>query len=170
MMQSMCRKDHELVIYRLPIYMKVLIVVLVIIPRVGISSYLLWLGCRWLIATNNFSDMVMNAVALEFILLLKELLYKALISVRNRLDLERTKLQPRYRKRAPTCGAFTRTVVYGLLSCVWVLACMGVPEHFNGIQQVLPDYKWDVRMVCKRWIEWRYCVNPPCPVDYDPLG
>ena len=55
------------------------------IPRWIINVYLLWLGCRWLCATPNFTDLLLNSargpytgcseggfeVALEFIVLLK---------------------------------------------------------------------------------------------------
>jgi len=44
---------------------------LVLLPRLLMSGVLLWLGCRWLLATPNFADLVLNAVALEFILTLK---------------------------------------------------------------------------------------------------
>ncbi|CAJ1381192.1 unnamed protein product, partial [Effrenium voratum] len=43
------------------------------IPRWIIDVYLLWLGCRWLCATPNFGDLLLNSVALEFIVLLKDL-------------------------------------------------------------------------------------------------
>ena len=46
--------------------MKAIITFLVLLPRFGIACYLLWLGCRWLTATNNFADLILNAVALEF--------------------------------------------------------------------------------------------------------
>ncbi|CAK9091608.1 Uncharacterized protein SCF082_LOCUS43148 [Durusdinium trenchii] len=42
------------------------------IPRWIIDVYLLWLGCRWLCATPSFSDLLLNSVALEFIVLLKD--------------------------------------------------------------------------------------------------
>ena len=36
------------------------------IPRWIIDVYLLWLGCRWLCATPNFGDLLLNSVrALE---------------------------------------------------------------------------------------------------------
>merc|ERR1719235_170054 len=58
---------------------KATILVLVLLPRFVITCALLWLGCRWLAATNDFSDLVLNAVALEFLLMLKELLYHTLV-------------------------------------------------------------------------------------------
>merc|ERR1719409_1588883 len=68
--------------------------VLTFLPRVGIAGYLLWVGCRWLLATNNFGDLILNAVALEFILCIKEGLYATLMPFRNKKDLECTKIVP----------------------------------------------------------------------------
>merc|ERR1719163_1784339 len=72
---------------------KLAIFVFGICPRVGIALYLLWIGCRWLLATNNFSDIILNAVALEFVLLFKDAIYLALVPTRNRIDLENTKIE-----------------------------------------------------------------------------
>jgi len=165
-------EEGELLIARLTINLKVLIMALVIIPRVSITCYLLWLGCRWLLATTDFGDLILNAVALEFILMLKDLLFSSLVTLRNKLDLGRTKVMPRFAKEGATITAFTRTIIYGVMSVLWVVIYMGLPpgylpafvsHHFHGLQTVLPDYKWDVHDVCVDWIKWRYCVNEPCP-------
>mmetsp|Transcript_77977 Transcript_77977/g.172814 ORF Transcript_77977/g.172814 Transcript_77977/m.172814 type:complete len:377 (-) Transcript_77977:99-1229(-) len=172
MVDSMCWSNEyesgDLIVARLTRRLKMLIMMLVIIPRLCITGYLLWVGCRWLLATNNFSDLILNAVALEFILVLKELIYRSLMTLRNKLDLGRTKVLPRYPKEQATVQAFTRTIVYGLLAVLWVVIYMGIPHVFNGFQTVLPDYKWDVNEACESWRDWRYCVDEPCPTS--PIG
>eukprot|EP00929_Paragymnodinium_shiwhaense_P055232 TRINITY_DN27689_c0_g2_i1.p1 TRINITY_DN27689_c0_g2~~TRINITY_DN27689_c0_g2_i1.p1 ORF type:complete len:395 (-),score=60.18 TRINITY_DN27689_c0_g2_i1:128-1312(-) len=142
---------------------KAVIVLLVIVPRLFITCFLLWLGCRWLLATNNFCDLILNAVALEFILVLKELIYTALLPARSKVDLSRTSIHTE-RKESTDLSHFLGSLVWGVVAATWVVSYMGIPGHWSGLQQVLPGYNWDIRDVCEPWVNWRYCVNgPSCP-------
>uniref|UniRef100_A0A7S2IPD6 Uncharacterized protein n=1 Tax=Zooxanthella nutricula TaxID=1333877 RepID=A0A7S2IPD6_9DINO len=161
MAHSLQDEDGEMggdfVIARLTRSMKLTLTVLVIIPRLGIASYLLWVGCRWLLATNNFSDLILNAVALEFILCLKDVLYTAIVSRRSMLDLEATNIKPANAKEPESLAVFIGTLTWAIIGAVWVLGYMGWPGH-QGWQRVLVDYQWDVHEVCKAWILKRYAV------------
>merc|ERR1712224_1012172 len=42
--------------------------VLVVIPKFSICLLLTHIGCRWLTATESFSDLILNALALEFVI------------------------------------------------------------------------------------------------------
>jgi hypothetical protein len=144
---------------------KAAITLLVIIPRIGITLYLLWLGCRWLLATNSFENLILNAVALAFVLDLKEVLYFTLVPARNKLDLENTKIKPEQEFVTSGITDFTATIAWGIVAAMWVILYMGIPSApwpLNGLQEVLPDYKWDIHAVCNLWYKWRYCVEPPC--------
>eukprot|EP00929_Paragymnodinium_shiwhaense_P011391 TRINITY_DN11702_c0_g1_i1.p1 TRINITY_DN11702_c0_g1~~TRINITY_DN11702_c0_g1_i1.p1 ORF type:complete len:399 (-),score=35.88 TRINITY_DN11702_c0_g1_i1:239-1435(-) len=143
---------------------KGVILFLVIIPRMFITSILLWLGCRWLLATDKFSDLILNAVALEFVLVLKELVFRALVPARNKYDLGRT-LVHEPRQEQTHLAALVATCLWGIVGAVWVVLYMGVPRVLEGFQQVLPGYKWDVHDICTAFLKWRYCVNPPCPAS-----
>jgi len=59
--------------------MKVGLLSLVAIPRLIIAIYLLVLGCRWLSASANFGDMVLNALALVFVTDIDEALYDSVL-------------------------------------------------------------------------------------------
>lgn len=157
--------DHEFIIKALPLWLKAVIFVFVIIPRLGITTFLLWVGCRWLLATNNFADLILNAVALEFILLLKEMMYRVLVPHRNKIDLGGTFIKTSTRE-PPSAKAFTQTLSWLLVAFAWVVSYMGIPHHVDGWQMVLPDYRWDLHDVCIPWVRWRYCVNPPCPANF----
>ncbi|CAJ1342000.1 unnamed protein product [Effrenium voratum] len=74
--------------------LKALIMSTCIVPRYLIDIYLLWLGCRWLAATPSFGDLLLNAVALEFILLLKDTLYAGVVPDRNKRTTQNTLIQP----------------------------------------------------------------------------
>jgi hypothetical protein len=119
----------------------------IFIPELLVTAYILWLGCRWLVATNDWGDLVSNAVALEFTLQLKTLIYHAMTSERNKRDLGFTGIAPPWTKEAAGFGTYFTTVGYILLSLAWVYMYI---FHF---QQVLPDYKWDVHQVCDPWLQ-----------------
>merc|ERR1719498_931526 len=122
------------------------------IPRMAITSVLLWIGCRWLLATTDFADLVMNAIALEFILLIKDCLYVALMPARSNIDLSLTKIQPFPKRLSPAWWNFADSFLLLLVAVLWVYLYM---RHF---QQVLPDYRWDVHDVCVEYIKERYKV------------
>uniref|UniRef100_A0A7S2PPB2 Uncharacterized protein n=1 Tax=Zooxanthella nutricula TaxID=1333877 RepID=A0A7S2PPB2_9DINO len=147
----------EFVIARLPRAMKGALVVLVIIPRLCITSFLLWVGCRWLLATNNFADLILNAVALEFVLCLKDVMYLAIVSRRSMLDLENTLIKPANATEPESMAVLIGTVAWAFIAAAWVLGFMGWPGR-NGFQHVLVDFQWDVHEVCSAWIHRRYAV------------
>merc|ERR1719474_140670 len=125
--------------------MKATLTVLVIIPRFAITMYLLWVGCRWLLATNNFADLILNAVALEFVLCLKDVMYLAIVSRRNML------IKPANATEPESMAVLIGTVAWAFIAAAWVLGFMGWPGR-NGFQHVLVDFQWDVHEVCSAWI------------------
>mmetsp|Transcript_45226 Transcript_45226/g.96615 ORF Transcript_45226/g.96615 Transcript_45226/m.96615 type:complete len:374 (-) Transcript_45226:36-1157(-) len=149
----------------LTVYMKVVIVTLVILPRALITMVLTWLGCRWLLATNNFADLILNAVALEFILTMKEMLYHTLMTRKNKGDVGTTKLRPAIQKENAGVFVFVGAALWIVVAAAWVALYMGIPHKMEGLQLVLPDYRWDVHEVCTAWVEWRYCVAEVCPAS-----
>ena len=155
-------RSEDFLVESLTIYMKGMIIVLVVLPRLAITLALIWLGCRWLLATNNFSDLILNAVALEFILCLKDALYATLMTRKNKLDLSTTKVLPSNPKQPAGLSVFVGAVLWMLLASLWVIIYMGIP-HMQGLQTILPEYRWDVQNVCSSWISWRYCVASVCP-------
>lgn len=139
-------KVNEKVVSGLTVYIKAIIVSSVLIPRVLISGYLLWLGCRWLTATTDFPSLLTNSVALEFILLLKSLLYHLLVPARNKHDLRGTEFQPPSKREMASYWVFLSTCMWGLAALAWVIL------YIYWFQQVLPDYGWDVARVCDDWL------------------
>lgn len=144
--------DGDEVIERLTIFVKVIIVTTILLPRLFISSVLLWLGCRWLTATNDFADLLLNAVALEFVLLLKELLYHTLVPNRNKHDLINTKICLEHEAGPPNACDFLGSFGWAIVTLVWVFL------YVYYLQHVLPDYQFDVQSVCEEWKRKRYAV------------
>mmetsp|Transcript_56465 Transcript_56465/g.103612 ORF Transcript_56465/g.103612 Transcript_56465/m.103612 type:complete len:384 (-) Transcript_56465:58-1209(-) len=145
-------QGSELVIRGLTNQLKQAITLFIFAPRVCITLYLLWVGCRWLLATNHFSDLVLNALALEFILLLKEGVYNALMPARSKRDLELTKFHPVWTRQTPNALAYMNTIFLLFLSIAWVASYM---LYF---QTVLPDYNSDIQEVCDDWLHEHYEV------------
>merc|ERR1719235_3130342 len=90
MLEQDKEEEGKVVIKGLTVGLKGGIVIFIMIPRILIAVTLLWLGCRWLAATQSFADILLNSVGLEFILLLKESLYIALAPARNKRETQAT--------------------------------------------------------------------------------
>lgn len=145
-------EGNEVVVSGLTLPLKVAITVVIVIPRMVLAFVLLWLGCRWLTATANFADMLVNAVALEFIIMLKELLYNALVPARNKRDVESTLIDVSYEKSVPSPWTFLGSFFLLVIVVMWVYL------YVYYFQQVLPDYRWDIHGVCESWVAKRFAV------------
>jgi len=124
--------------------MKIVVATFCLFPRILSVSVLNLLGCRWLIATNSLSDVLLNALALEFMMVLKELLYTTLASSRNKFLTENTLFV------TPGAGQLGIAGVVGSMSWAF-LAIVWVYVYIFHFQKVLPEYNWDVREVCATW-------------------
>lgn len=139
----------------LTICIKASICIFILLPQMAIATFLLWLGSRWLTATSDFTDLLLNAVALEFIFQLKDLFFRTIISDRNKLDIENTSVNvPDHerRQRMASWASMFYTFLWiplGLLWC-WV--------YTNYLQRVLPEYNWDVHEMCTEWVGERFEV------------
>jgi len=143
--------DSESTIIGMPAYIKAVIIIFLVVPRLLIASVLCWLGCRWLSSTLNFAEVLINGVALEFIITLNELLYDKLISARNKRELQSLKMElPAGTFDKPSAFSYLSTFGWGIFGVTWVYL------YLTKLQMVLPGYQWDVRPVCQAWIEERY--------------
>jgi len=138
--------EHEVQVDGLTFVMKAVIGVFVVLPRILTLLILLYLGCRWLTATLGLGDVLLNGLALEFMVVLKELLYNVCVSHRNRVDTQRLLIRPFRKLNKATCCTFFDTQLWGILSAVWVVG------YVYKFQQVLPDYRWDVSVLCKKYM------------------
>merc|ERR1712137_391436 len=143
---------HTLKIVGITIFVKVILAIIVLC-RLGICSILLWMGCRWLVATTNFGDLVLNSVALVFVLELKDFLYVILVPARNKRDLQNTYIDSAKESEKPNPARFLGTFAWLIVAVIWVYLYIC---HF---QRVLPGYKWDVKKVCVAWITERYSLT-----------
>jgi len=153
--------ENAWVIDGLTLPIKLLILFSVILPRLILTSILLWLGCRFLAATNDFGSMVLNAVALEFILCLKDLLYGTIVPDRNKREIAHINIRPSTMIDHASFWSFLGTFTWLLVAFAWIIF------YVFQLQAVLPLYKWDVRGPCTEYLKVRYydgpTTNPPTP-------
>jgi len=141
-----CTVGRSLIIIGLPLSSKLFITVFILLPWLGTVWVLLLLGCRWLVATNDFGALVANAVALEFILTLKNLVYETLVPARSKRDLLSTRMRvPCDTEPAGYC-VFLSAFLWGVSAIAWVYL------YIDVFQAVLPEYRWDSHMLCSKYL------------------
>jgi len=137
--------DKTLTFMGLPRSMRWVLFFVMFLPHMTIDVILIWLGCRWLVATASFSDVLLNAMALEFLLALKDLLYIAVVPHRDKLET-RQMLIKNNRKDGPTYSGYL-----GSFGWIFIVICW-VYLYMRHLQLVLPDYRWDIHDVCRKYI------------------
>uniref|UniRef100_A0A7S1LBA6 Uncharacterized protein n=1 Tax=Alexandrium catenella TaxID=2925 RepID=A0A7S1LBA6_ALECA len=123
---------------------------LILIPKMIIAVILWWLGARWLCATTNLQDLVLNAVALAFIIELDEMTFQAIVPHRAIRTLSTFRLSV-----PPANGNSSRKVYKWIAQMVGKFAVMIlVPlAYMLFFQQVLPGYRFDVHEPCAGFLE-----------------
>jgi len=130
------REEGKVIVVGLTLGIKAVLLLFVFVPRLVVNTILLWLGCRWLVATDNLEEVFLNAVALEFVLNLKELIYLAVIPMRNKVETQELLIPMNVEERA---GYLSYLGAFGWL----VLGILWVYLYLYHLQGVLVDYKWD---------------------------
>lgn len=158
--------DNDRLVVGLSRMVKLYLTIVIFLPRFLIVMVLLWLGCRWLTATTSFVDILLNAVALEFILLLKDLLFATVVPMKNKDHVKHTLILPELAqeengeytfKRKGNWAAYFGSFTWLFITLAWVLF------YVYWFQMVLPHYNWDVHDVCTKWIAARYALTAPTP-------
>lgn len=125
----------------------------VCIPRFIIALILLYVGCHWLSSSASFSDMTLNAMALEFVHNIDELLYEAILPRQLKRQIAETnvfRIQPRFLKRdvdGMEWQSFRGTIC-------WIALMMGSLALFGqALQTVLPMDLTELTYLCKSQVE-----------------
>eukprot|EP00928_Gymnodinium_smaydae_P057968 TRINITY_DN41192_c0_g1_i1.p1 TRINITY_DN41192_c0_g1~~TRINITY_DN41192_c0_g1_i1.p1 ORF type:complete len:345 (-),score=50.85 TRINITY_DN41192_c0_g1_i1:320-1354(-) len=131
----------------LTVAIKFFLFFLVIVPRFAIAVKLLWIGCQWLTATTDFDEIVLNGVALEFVLMTKDLMYVTIVSSRSQKDVENTRISTGRQIPVTYTSFVIETVGWLIIALAWVAGYM------FWFQSVLPDYQWDVSLLCEHYLQ-----------------
>jgi len=143
MLQSL--DGDELLVKGLTRPIKILILFMVTVPRILMNVVLLWRGSRWLGSTMDYADMLLNAIALEFILLLKDLLYVVIISDRNKHEVQAMRLLPRADIQHADAWKYLETYSWLLFSALYTVL-------YLRYQRILPEYKFDIHDACVEYL------------------
>jgi len=136
----------SVMIAKLPISFKVFYTFFLFLPRVLIALSLLTMGSHWLTATTDFNVILMNSVALGFIIEFGEILY-VVVPERLQQETSNTLLKPRMLHQTPSVSAYFVAFTWILVAAFWT--CL----YIFGIQTVLPGYRWDVTEACRSYLE-----------------
>lgn len=138
--------NQEVLISGLTWIVKAVLAALLFLPRLLVDVVLLWLGCRLLTATLNFTELLLDAVGLEFVLRINGILFEAMVPRRNKAETARTRVLPISEEEPVSAWAFLSTYLWGCAGISWVLLYM------YGFQAVLPDFRWDVQDACEEYL------------------
>jgi hypothetical protein len=121
---------------------------LVCVPKFAISLALMALGCRWLQATITFQKLVLNTLAMEFIIHIDELLFDALVPVAYREQVQHINFFVKHPpKKEETIGneeclAWKWSIFYTFVALVCVFLWGSV------FQTILPRFIDDIGPHC----------------------
>eukprot|EP00930_Biecheleria_cincta_P036056 TRINITY_DN24759_c0_g1_i1.p1 TRINITY_DN24759_c0_g1~~TRINITY_DN24759_c0_g1_i1.p1 ORF type:complete len:547 (-),score=81.31 TRINITY_DN24759_c0_g1_i1:4-1644(-) len=130
---SLKDSDDKLEVVSIPMCHKIYLIILNIAPRTVIVIWLSITGTQFLISADNYSDLVLNSVALGFLIEIDEMIYTAVTSHRNNKNLERCEeVKVRHRffgfvdkatfQKYNTVSLFNTMLVLGI-SIYFVISC-----------------------------------------------
>jgi len=139
--------DTTDVIMGLSLTVKFFIVFFIQLPCLCMNIFLLWIGSRWLVATLGFDELVLNAIALEFVLNVHEMIFAAAVPYSMKQKLKTVLVAHPDKAQGPTWSNMFGT--FGLL----IVAVVWTALYIRDFQQVLPDYQWDIAAACNMHVE-----------------
>eukprot|EP00929_Paragymnodinium_shiwhaense_P093553 TRINITY_DN5373_c0_g1_i5.p1 TRINITY_DN5373_c0_g1~~TRINITY_DN5373_c0_g1_i5.p1 ORF type:complete len:378 (+),score=60.86 TRINITY_DN5373_c0_g1_i5:143-1276(+) len=141
--------EHQKLVLGLTTGLKSIIALGILLPRVLLTALLMWVGCRWLTATASFGDVIINSIALEFILLTKDLVYVSMVPQRSKIDVQNTVIKVST-VHVASLQAFLVPLLWLVASIAWVFV------YSDHLQHVIPYYGWDVSIVCTHWLDKQF--------------
>ncbi|CAK8986817.1 Hypothetical protein SCF082_LOCUS710 [Durusdinium trenchii] len=125
----------------------------VTLPKLAIGVILLWGGCRWFAATESWEDLILNALALEFVISIDELILDAFAPLRMKQTIEKTKLIHVFEDGKPkkTEARIVSTIIWKL--SLLILCMVWAYVYLAYLQQVIPNFPHDINKPCSRWLE-----------------
>lgn len=135
---------------------------LVLIPRILITLYLLFLGCMYLTATESFTDLILNSLVMAFVYDIDEMVLECFLPLRLAKHLLNNVMimTPGSKSRKGTTDQFKSIeITYGK-SMVTLLVSIVFLVVFINFQPVLPGYKWDVGARCEEFMSTSRTI--PC--------
>lgn len=152
--------DDEHHIVAISCFSRTCIYVFIIMPKLIVAFALAYIGCKWFVATESFADLILNALALEFVIGIDEFMFDNFAPERMRERIEATKMKHLIGVVHDEDGkwsmiaAYSRSLLYLSVCTLWSWF------YLNKIQQVLPNFQHDIHEHCSGWFDLRY--EPIC--------
>jgi hypothetical protein len=165
---------------RLTPWLRYTIQLAVTIPKLILNLSLFIFGIRWLVATPDFSGLILNVLALGFIIEVDEIIFHTFLPKKMRETVEHTKfLLPEEsleqdihdRWSAYRWSAFWFTLSISVCFSYIFLAQLVDPSQVP--LTVLPGYQFDLRDICHPVVDEmseNLCRNLPDPMNCFPFG
>jgi len=156
--------DKLNLILNLTCQMRAVLYTIIIIPRVIIACGLLFVGTVWLAATDSFENLVLNSVALSFLINIDEIIFAGLVPYTMKKNINITKL---VNINLHVVEGHLVQIVRGYRdSTLWLIFVIGgVAFYLSSYGQniwgfgVFPGYLGDT-FGCPGW--WKEKVQPVC--------
>lgn len=159
--------DDALFVQGLTPCVRATIVIAIVLPKFIIGTTLMMMGMIWLSATESFSELILNSLALEFVINIDDHLFNALLPESYREDMERVKMQIPKKKltleeSVQEDWSFWKTSTFFLISIPSFVYVYLQYAQFVPILGVLPFFKNDIQQACGAYLEvhkQRLCAN-----------
>jgi hypothetical protein len=156
----------EVHIVRISLIARVALIVLVIIPKVAIACILWFVGCRWLCGTESFSDLILNALALAFVIEVDEMVFEC-FAPKTLQDWITMTSMVNFKKEIGAAARNSAAIMGYLRSFAYLIICAAWSYiYLNYLQTVIPDFQHDITMHCDGWFQKKY--EPICEFGDDP--
>lgn len=133
----------------------------VLLPKVFVCLLLTTLGCQWLTATLSFSDLILNALALEFIIAIDENILEFFLPKRVVTRLGNTKLAyPITNDHSEAATEHAIILDYQRNIANFAVCVIVTILYVLYLQQVLPYHTFDIEEHCGAWYMNQF--SPKC--------
>lgn len=124
----------------------------VLLPKGFIAVCLWYWGANWLLSTTRFQDIVLNAVALAFVVDLDDVFFKVLLPGRVQALTRSVRLQAKSAlgDAASAASGRQRHHVLRTMAFLASAACV-TPWVYLKTQSVLPGYHFELVQPCRLW-------------------
>lgn len=142
----------------------------IFIPKFFIASFLTVTGCVWLLAAENIGDLILNSLALAFVVLVDELIAQVFFPFQFLGNLDALAMGSPKESHAPDVEEWK--VMQAFIGCIVLLvSTMAIVELAIRFQPVIPDYNGaEVRHACKEFISTQLPWCSPWRTDCFPEG
>lgn len=133
---------------------------LVVMPKFVICIILTVIGLQWLTATESYDGLILNALALGFIVDIDENILNFFLPARCTANLEKTKFAYPSKGTLSEDKRLTEMVADYIRNIIYLLLSASIAVIYVGyLQQVLPSFEHDIDHHCGAWFENRFIAE-----------